>query len=101
MNNSIFSQVEIHSCPELMEFIQQVGFLPLLDSGIRGFSAEDVVDEDCRYVVFDDGWDWPLWKWKGPIGGQTSATTVAVRRKGWKLVPSKTLSSSPCRSMAA
>jgi hypothetical protein len=26
-----------------------------------------VVDEDCRYVVFDDGWDWPLWKWKGPI----------------------------------
>ena len=67
MNNSIFLQVEIHSCPELMEFIQQVGFLPLLDSGIPGFSAEDVVDEDCRYVVFDDGWDWPLWKWKGPI----------------------------------
>jgi hypothetical protein len=27
-----------------------------------------VVDEDNRYVVFDDGgWDWPLWKWKGPI----------------------------------
>ena len=40
----------------------------MLDSGIRGYSAEDVVDEDCRYVVFDDGgWDWPLWKWKGPI----------------------------------
>lgn len=60
--------MEIHSCPELMEFIQEVGFLPLLDSGIRGYSAEDVVDEDCRYVVYDDGgWDWPLWKWKGPI----------------------------------
>ncbi len=60
--------VEIHSCPELMDFIQEVGFLPLLDSGIRGYSAEDVVDEDCRYVVYDDGgWDWPLWKWKGPI----------------------------------
>ena len=60
--------VEIHSCPELMEYIQQVGFLPLLDSGVRGYSAEDVVDEDCRYVVMDDGgWDWPLWKWKGPI----------------------------------
>ena len=52
---------EIHSCPELMDFIQEVGFLPLLDSGIRGYSAEDVVDEDNRYVVFDDGgWDWPL-----------------------------------------
>ena len=60
--------VEIHSCPQLIEFIQQVGFLPLLDSGIRGFSAEELVDEDCRYVVFPDGgWDWPLWKWKGPV----------------------------------
>ena len=61
-------QEEIHSCPELMDFIQKVGFLPLLDSGIAGFSAEELVDDDCRYVVFDDGgWDWPLWKWKGPI----------------------------------
>lgn len=61
-------QIEIHSCAELMDYIQQVGFLPLLDSGIWGYSAEDVVDDDCRYVVFDDGgWDWPLWKWKGPI----------------------------------
>ena len=59
---------EIHSCPELMEYIHEVGFLPLLDSGIAGWSAEDVVDEDCRYVVQPDGgWDWPLWKWKGPI----------------------------------
>ena len=59
---------EIHSCPELIDLIQEVGFLPLLDSGIRGYSAEELVDEDNRYVVFDDGgWDWPLWKWKGPI----------------------------------
>ena len=51
-----------------MEYIQQVGFLPLLDSGIAGYSAEAVVDDDCRYVVFaDGGWDWPQWKWKGPI----------------------------------
>lgn len=61
-------QEEIHSCPELMDLIQEIGFLPLLDSGITGFSAEDLVDEDCRYVVYPDGgWDWPLWKWKGPI----------------------------------
>ncbi len=63
-----WSDTEIHTCPELMDFIQEIGFLPLLDSGIPGFSAEDIVDEDCRYVVFPDGgWDWPLWKWKGPI----------------------------------
>ncbi len=58
----------IHSCPELMECIQQIGFLPLLESGITGYSAEDLVDEDNRYVIRPDGgWDWPLWKWKGPI----------------------------------
>ena len=51
-----------------MDVIQQMGFLPLLDSGIRGYSAEELVDDDCRYVVLPDGgWDWPLWKWKGPV----------------------------------
>lgn len=59
---------EIYSAAQLTDYIHQVGFLPLLYSGIRGFSAEEVVDDDCRYVVLPDGgWDWPLWKWKGPI----------------------------------
>ena len=59
---------EIYNAAQLMERIQQIGFLPLLDSGISGFSAEEMVAEDCRYVTFPDGgWDWPLWKWKGPI----------------------------------
>ncbi len=61
-------QTEIHTCAELSDYIQQVGFLPLLDSGIRGFSAEELVDDDCRYMMLPDGgWDWPLWKWKGPV----------------------------------
>ena len=38
--------MEIHSQIELMEVIGQMGFLPLLDSGIRGFSAEEMVDDD-------------------------------------------------------
>ena len=51
-----------------MEYIQEVGFLPLLDGGVVGFSAEEVVSDDCRYVFLPDGgWDWPLWKWKGSI----------------------------------
>ncbi len=57
----------IHNANELMNLIQEIGFLPLLYSGISSFSAEEMVDADCRYVVYDDGWDWPLWKWKGPI----------------------------------
>ena len=59
---------EIYSATGMMELIQKIGFLPLLYSGIEGFSAEDIVDEDCRYVTFPEGgWDWPLWKWKGEI----------------------------------
>ena len=59
---------EIYNQAQLMELIEQIGFLPLLDSGIEGYSAEALVCEECRYVVFPDGgWDWPLWKWKGPI----------------------------------
>ena len=58
----------IGSCSELIDCIQQIGFLPLLESGIYGFSAEAMVEDDCRYVVFPDGgWDWPLWKWKGQV----------------------------------
>ncbi|MBO4673870.1 MAG: hypothetical protein J5616_05935 [Bacteroidaceae bacterium] len=61
-------QTNIHTDAQLIEFIHQIGFLPLLNSGIPGFSAEEMVDEDCRYVVFaDGGWDWPLWRWKGTI----------------------------------
>ena len=30
---------EIYSATGMMEQIQQIGFLPLLDSGIEGFSA--------------------------------------------------------------
>ena len=59
---------EIYNCSQLMELIEQVGFLPLLSSGIPGYSAEEVVSAECRYVLLPDGgWDWPLWKWKGEI----------------------------------
>ena len=34
-----------------MELIGQLGFLPLLVSGIPGYSAEEMADADCRYVV--------------------------------------------------
>ena len=61
------STIEIHTFQDLLSAISQTGFLPLLDSGVRGFSAEELADSDCRYVVLaDGGWDWPLWKWKGP-----------------------------------
>lgn len=58
----------LHSCPELIEYINETGFLPLLSMGIAGWSAEEVTDEDCQYTRLPDGgWEWPLWEWKGAI----------------------------------
>lgn len=57
----------LHSSLELIDYINEVGFLPLLNMGL-GWSAEEVVDEDCQYTKLPDGsWEWPLWKWKGSI----------------------------------
>ena len=46
---------EIYSATGMMELIQKIGFLPLLDSGIEGFYAEDIVAEDCGYVRLPEG----------------------------------------------
>ncbi len=67
-NDSQGLNQEIHSCPELIECIHEVGFLPLLESGIQGYSAEGMMAEECRFTQFDDGsWEWPLWQWKGSV----------------------------------
>ena len=59
---------DLRSCAELIDYVQRVGFLPLLDSGIAGYSADESVDAECRYVRLPDGgWDWPLWDWKGQV----------------------------------
>lgn len=58
----------LHSCSELIDYINQVGFLPLLHMGVEGWSAEEMVDEDCQYTQLPDGgWEWPLWSWKSAI----------------------------------
>ena len=59
---------EIHNCGELIDYINEIGFLPLLRMRLGGWSAEEAVDEDCRYAALPDGgWEWPLWNWKGDI----------------------------------
>jgi len=59
---------EIYSAAGLAELVNEIGFLPLLNSGIKGYSADDIVADDCRYITFPEGgWDWPMWKWKGTV----------------------------------
>lgn len=59
---------ELHSCAGLSGYIDEIGFLPLLDSGIPGFSADEAVSDECRYTTFPEGgWEWPVWEWKGTM----------------------------------
>ena len=59
---------KLQSCSELIEYIDKIGFLPLLGMGINGWSAEEVMDQEFQYTPLPDGgWEWPLWKWKGTI----------------------------------
>ncbi len=63
---------KIHSCPEMMNAINEIGFLPLLPMGIRGWSADELTDAESGYVELPDGgWEWALWKWKGDIIRET------------------------------
>ena len=65
---NMFNFPTIHSDVELMNLIQQIGFLPLFNTGIEGFSADDVIDNNCKYIELPDGgWEWKLWEWKGTI----------------------------------
>lgn len=58
---------KLDSCAELMDYIENIGFLPLLKMGCN-WSAEEVVSDDCAYIQLPDGcWEWLLWKWKGEI----------------------------------
>ena len=67
---------EIYSATGMMELIQKNGFLPLLDSGIEGFSAEDIVAEDCGYVSLPEGgWD-QFVKENAPIQWYFSIDTI-------------------------
>ena len=83
---------KLHSAAELIEYINEVGMLPLLRVfPSLGWSAEEVVDDDCQYVVLPDGgWEWPLWEWKGDIirdsgcaYGKFFLGKAAFISKGW------------------
>ncbi len=51
---------------ELIDLIDEVGFVPFFENEIDGFSLEAHIAEGCWY---DDAGEnfWPAWEWKGPV----------------------------------
>lgn len=62
---SILNDVYIQSRRDLVDAVEEVGFLPLFRNSIPGFSAEEHTAPDVLWS--DDG----LWEWKGPTIQET------------------------------
>ncbi len=56
----------IGSMQELMDLVEDVGFVPFFVNEIEGFSIEEHIAPGCWYTDGDDGF-WPVWEWKGPV----------------------------------
>ena len=55
---------EISSMDELIDLINNMGFVPFFENEIEGFSLEEHIDPKCWYGGGDF---WDAWEWKGPV----------------------------------
>ena len=56
----------IGSIQELLNIIDELGFVPFFKNEIEGFSIEEHIGSGCWYNDADNGF-WPAWEWKGPV----------------------------------
>ena len=56
----------IGSREELIDLINETGFVPFFVNEIEGFSLEEHIGAGCWYDDGDNGF-WPAWEWKGPV----------------------------------
>ncbi len=56
----------IGSMNELIDAINELGFVPFFVNEIEGFSIEEHIGPGCWYNDGDNGF-WPSWEWKGPV----------------------------------
>ena len=54
----------IGSVEELIQAIDELGFVPFFENEIKGFSLEEHIAPGCWYGGSDP---WEAWEWKGPV----------------------------------
>ena len=65
MKKRTFSdRFKIGSEEELIEAIEEFGFVPFFENEIKGFSLEEHIAPGCWYGGSDP---WEAWDWKGPV----------------------------------
>ncbi len=51
---------------DLIDVINEMGFVPFFANEIEGFSIEEHIAPGCWYDDADEDF-WPAWEWKGPV----------------------------------
>lgn len=64
-----FGDFVIDSKSDLIDAINEYGFLPFFENSIEGFSVEEHITADCWW--HSDTGAWSAWEWKGPVIRET------------------------------
>lgn len=64
-----FGDFIIKSKSDLIEVINEYGFLPFFENSIEGFSIEEHISPECWW--HSDTGEWSAWEWKGPVIRET------------------------------
>ena len=65
----MFDDFVIQSKEDLIDAIDEYGFLPFFENSVDGFSIEEHIDPDCWWQ--SDTGQWQAWEWKGPVIRET------------------------------
>ena len=60
----------IRTKEDLIQAINEYGFVPFFINSISGFSIEEHIAPECWYNSLGDSM-WPAWDWKGPVIKET------------------------------
>ncbi len=61
-----FDDFEIDTMEELIQIIEEVGFVPFFKNEIEGFSLEEHIAPGHWYTDSQESF-WDAWEWKGPV----------------------------------
>ena len=64
-----FGDFIINSKSDLLDVIDEYGFLPFFENSIEGFSIEEHITRECWW--HGDTGEWSAWEWKGPVIRET------------------------------
>ena len=64
-----FGDFIIKSKSDLIDAINEFGFLPFFENSIEGFSIEEHIAPECWWNSSNGAWS--AWEWKGPVIKET------------------------------